>query len=263
MARNEADGTTPDARPESGQRARRSRRGRRSGDEPAATSLTERAVETIRDRILDLTLRPGSRIDEKMLMRQFKLSRTPAREAFNRLVTEGLVEMQANKGTYVRPLDVGQISVFFDAYHIGERMIAYFCRLPNSELADRLESIQREHEAAVRDRDYLDITCLNAKFHTSIAKATGNEFICDFSTRLHNHARRLSFLVYRMELDDPAFHRDQERGIVSEHNRIVAAIRQGDRAELIDVMGRHARRFQQRITRFVDTSRGLDFPIGD
>ena len=70
-------------------------------------SLTEVAVETIRDRILDLTLRPGLRIDEKLLMERFRLSRTPAREALNRLMAEGLVEMQANKGTFVRPLDVG------------------------------------------------------------------------------------------------------------------------------------------------------------
>ena len=43
-------------------------------------------MDTIRDRILDLTLAPGSRIDEKLLMERFRLSRTPARDALNTLL---------------------------------------------------------------------------------------------------------------------------------------------------------------------------------
>src|SRR5258705_12360576 len=66
-------------------------------------SLTELAVETIRDRILDLTLRPGLRIDQKLLMERFRLSRTPARQARNRLSPQGLRRSQANKGPPVPP----------------------------------------------------------------------------------------------------------------------------------------------------------------
>ena len=48
---------------------------------PPVLSQTEQAVSVIRDRIIDLTLEPGSKLDERLLKERFKLGRTPAREA--------------------------------------------------------------------------------------------------------------------------------------------------------------------------------------
>ena len=231
--------------------------------EPAAVrSLTEVAVETIRDRILDLTLRPGLRIDEKLLMERFRLSRTPAREALNRLMAEGLVEMQANKGTFVRPLDVGQIAQFFDAYHVAERMIGFFCRFSDASLAEDLAALQAEHETAVRKRRFLDLTRLNARFHGRIAAASRNEYVQDFSGRMHNHARRLSYFVYHMESDDEGYLGRQQKFVAGDHDRLIDAIREADREALMAVLASHSQRFQERITRFVDSHRGLEFDFG-
>jgi DNA-binding GntR family transcriptional regulator len=228
----------------------------------AARSLTEVAVETIRDRILDLTLKPGLRIDEKMLMERFRLSRTPAREALNRLMAEGLVEMQANKGTFVRPLDVGQVAQFFDAYHVAERMIGFFCRFADTRLAEDLDAIQADHETAVRKRRFLDISRINAQFHGRLAAASHNEYVQDFSNRMHNHARRLSFFVYRMESDDAGYLGRQQKLVAGDHEHVIAAVRAADREALMTVLASHSRRFQERITRFVDSRRGLEFKFG-
>lgn len=225
----------------------------------AGRSLTEVAVETIRDRILDLTLRPGLRIDEKMLMERFGLSRTPAREAMNRLVAEGLVEMQANKGTFVRPIDVSQVGQFFDAYHVAERMIGFFCRFADAGLAEDLGAIQAAHEAAVREHRFLDLTHLNAEFHTRLAAASGNEYVRDFSGRMHNLARRLSYVIYHMESDDEGYLGSQQKLVADDHDGIIDAVRDGDRETLMAVLGRHSRLFQERITRVIDSRRGLEF----
>ncbi|MGI9334044.1 MAG: GntR family transcriptional regulator, partial [Gammaproteobacteria bacterium] len=100
------------------------RSAKKTGDSGrAAKSLTEAATDTIRDRILDLSIEPGQRIDEKLLMERFNLSRTPVREALNRLATDGLVEIQSNRGAFVRPLDVRHIRQLFDAYIATERMV--------------------------------------------------------------------------------------------------------------------------------------------
>ncbi|MFO1061126.1 MAG: GntR family transcriptional regulator [Dongiaceae bacterium] len=241
--------------------ARPRRSPERTPEPIAARSLTELAVETIRNRILDLTLRPGMRIDEKLLMERFQLSRTPAREALNRLVAEGLVEMQANKGTFVRPLDVGQVAQFFDAYHVAEKMIGFFCRFTDVELGDDLRHLQSEHEQAVRRRRYLDITRLNAQFHGRIARASRNEYVEAFSGRLHNHARRLSYFVYHMEAADTGTLGEQQVMVAGEHNTIIDCIGNADRRGLISVLGQHSARFQDRIMRFVNSRRGLEFPL--
>ena len=223
------------------------------------SSLTEMAVDTIRDRILDLTLPPGSRIDEKLLMERFRLSRTPAREALNRLAAEGLVDLLANRGAFVRAVDVSQINRFFDAYHAAERLVGHFCVLSSPGLADDLDDIHQAHRTAVQEDRFLDVALLNASFHLRIAEATDNEYIIDFSGRLHNHARRLTFLVYRRESDDVGYFRGQQDSIVAEHEEIVDAIRRADREALTTALTAHAQRFHDRIARFVGRSRKVDF----
>ena len=224
-----------------------------------APSLTERAVDTIRDRILDLTLAPGCRIDERLLMQRFRLSRTPAREALNRLAAEGLVDIEANKGAFVRAIDVSQVNRFFDAYHAAERLAGFLCIFSAAGLAEELEEIHQDHRAAVDEHRLLDVARLNAAFHVRIAEATGNEYVIDFSARLHNHARRLAYLIYCREADEGDRLHIQQGFIVDEHEQVIAAIRKNDRDRLIKELGIHSRRFQERIARFVARSHDVDF----
>src|SRR5579871_1515393 len=126
----------------------------------SSASFTEAAVEIIRSRILDLTLAPGTRIDDKLLMKRFGMGRTPAREAFNHLAAEGLITIQRNKGAFVRPLDLADVRPFFDAYAASERIVGFFCRTDDPRLVDELEEIERQYETALGKRDYLEVTRL-------------------------------------------------------------------------------------------------------
>ncbi len=194
-------------------------------------------------------------------MERFKLSRTPAREALNRLAAEGLVDIEANKGAFVRAIDVSQVNRFFDAYRAAERLAGFLCILSTPDLADRLDQLHVAHQAAVDERRFLDVARFNAAFHLAIAGATENEHVADFSARLHNHAQRLAYLIYCRESEDEDFLRTQQDLIIEEHAAIIEAIRRDDRDALIDALTTHARRFQDRIARFVGRSRGTDFTV--
>ena len=52
-------------------------------------SLVDAATDAIRNKILDLSLPPGKSVNTKWLVSNLRLSRTPIREALNRLATEG------------------------------------------------------------------------------------------------------------------------------------------------------------------------------
>ncbi|MCC7282136.1 MAG: GntR family transcriptional regulator [Acetobacteraceae bacterium] len=241
-------------RPTTKQRNRRAA-GRRPGGEgagaEASSSLAAAATSKIRDRILDLTLRPGMQLDEALLRDRLGVSRTPAREALNRLATEGLVESRSSRGYFVRPLDLGDTARFFDAYLVAERSAAYFCRFVHPQLIEDLDDIQALHSAAVRDHDFLEISRHNAVFHLRIATATENPYIVDFSGRLHNLARRLSVFVYHIESDQGGRLDEQQGHIVREHVAIIDAIRAHDRNALLERLTAHADRFQQRISRLL------------
>lgn len=217
----------------------------------ASSSLAAAATNKIRDRILDLTLKPGMQLDEALLRDRLGVSRTPAREALNRLATEGLVESRSSRGYFVRPLDLGDTARFFDAYLVAERSAAYFCRFMHPQLIEDLVEIQVLHSAAVHDHDFLEISRQNAVFHLRIAAATENPYIIDFSGRLHNLARRLSIFVYQIELDQDGRLDEQQGYIVCEHMAIIDAIRAHDRKKLLELLTAHANRFQQRISRFI------------
>jgi DNA-binding GntR family transcriptional regulator len=233
-----------------------------AGTQPAEQfSLTEVAVETIRDRILDLTLPPSSRVDEKLLMQRFGLSRTPAREALNRLMSEGLIQMQPKKGAFVRPLDVAHVQQLFDAYFVSERMNGFFCTPSHPGLIEDLLAIQKNYEAAQRERRFLDMTRFNAQLHVRIARSSANEYVHDFSVRLQHQARRVSYFIYLYEADKSAELAEHQTRIRHDHIKIVETIRAGDKDALIVLLTSHAKLFHDRVLRAIGERRGDLFPV--
>lgn len=70
----------------------------RSGAAPLSVSAIH---DEIRNDIIVLRLRPGTRVSENELARRFGISRTPVREALLRLVEEGLVDVWPQRGTFI------------------------------------------------------------------------------------------------------------------------------------------------------------------
>lgn len=82
-------------------------------------SATDLATETIRRRIQQTPLLPGSRIDPAALASEFGLSRTPVRDALTRLQNEGLVEVIPRVGIFVRRIETNEV---LEIYAIKEAL---------------------------------------------------------------------------------------------------------------------------------------------
>ena len=65
---------------------------------------SDQAYIEIRDKIITTVMKPGEKISEKALAEEFGISRTPVREALMRLRYDGLVDILAQRGTYVSPI---------------------------------------------------------------------------------------------------------------------------------------------------------------
>jgi DNA-binding GntR family transcriptional regulator len=101
-----------------------------ASDDAQASSQTAAALDMIRSRIVDMTLQPGSRIDERLLIDPFRLGRTPAREAINRLAAEGFVHIVPQRGgTFVRKLDLDEMGEVVVAHQLAESVLSQMCRL--------------------------------------------------------------------------------------------------------------------------------------
>ncbi|MEI9402504.1 GntR family transcriptional regulator [Mesorhizobium argentiipisi] len=244
---------------ENGKRPSAAKRGLAGGGgtitDPKPASQTDEAVNRIRSLIIDMSLEPGSRIDEALLIKDFKLGRTPAREAINRLLAEGLVYIVPNRGgTFVRKLDFPEISQVIVAYQAAESICAQLCRFEDPTLVEDLKSIQDRYMKEVRKHAYLAITQINEEFHLRIHSSIGNALLFEFAKSVHRHVRRLLILIYRMEEAEGSVLDRQFDINLNEHTDIISAIGRHDRAALAAIMPVHARQVQKRMLRLLEAS---------
>jgi DNA-binding GntR family transcriptional regulator len=229
---------------------------------PIGVSQTGAAVEKIRSRIIDLTIPPGSRIDEPLLLKEFQLGRTPAREAIHQLAAEGFVRILPNRGgTFVRKLDLAEIGEITVAHQLAENILAQLCRLDDATLADDLERIQALYRVEVGNRNYLNITALNEQFHMRMNQSIGNSFFHDFALSTHRHVRRLLVYLYTLESAQPEQHDEQFELNVQQHDSIIEAVREEDRAKLAGVLPEHARATQDRLIQILQSNTVDPFPV--
>lgn len=226
------------------------------------TSQTDAALELIGSRIIDLTIGPGSRIDERLLLRQFGLGRTPAREAISHLAAEGLVYIRPNRGgVFVRSLDLDEIKQVIVAHQLVESVVGQLCSLDDDQLGDDLAAIQKQYRAEVSVGNFLEITALNERFHLRIIDTLHNEFFAAFAVSTHRHVRRLLMHLYTLEQATPREQKRQFKLNLGEHEAIIEAVRTRDYAGLAKLLPEHARATQDRLIHIVSSGTVPDLLI--
>lgn len=206
--------------------------------------------QILRDDILNLTLPPGSPIDEIQLAERLSMSRTPIREALVRLAGEGLVTTLPNRSTVVSNIDFLNMHHFFDALTLMYRVTTRLAAEYRSE-ADL--KIIREHQAAftraVDDQDALAMIARNRDFHAAIAEAGRNPYYTGLFCRLLDEGRRV-LRVYYSSFDDHL-----PRRYVDEHEGIIAAIEARDVDAADRLASQHADQIVRQIQRLIAEDR--------
>lgn len=203
----------------------------------------------LREEILDLTLPPGTPIDEITLADRLSMSRTPVREALARLAGEGLVTALTNRSTVVAPIDFANLNAFFDAltlmYRVTTRLAAEY--RDDDDMAE-ICAAQASYAKAVEAGDDALMIARNRDFHMAIAGAARNPYYGQLFARLLDEGRRILRLYYY-----PDFIPRTPHPYVLEHEAMIAAIAARDVA-LCDTLAKaHAdqivRQIQDRVSR--------------
>jgi DNA-binding GntR family transcriptional regulator len=148
--------------------------------------------DALRREILGLEIEPGTLLDETELALRFRLSRSPVREALIRLSAEGLVQTLRNRSSVVAPFDVIAVPSYLDAVSLIYRLttrLAALNRRP-AQLA-RIQQLQKEHAAASKRDDALELIRLNTEFHLAIAEASGNSFYVKWTRQVLDQGQRM------------------------------------------------------------------------
>ena len=158
-------------------------------------SATEQAYRHVKSLVLDGSLPGGSMTSEGEIAEQLGVSRTPVREAFLRLETEGLLRLYPKRGALVVPVAPGEADEVLDARLLVETHAAQaVVRLPDAELATLvalLRDLVTAQEAAVADGDVAEYAALDARFHHEIVAAGGNGLLSTFFVSLRERQQRM------------------------------------------------------------------------
>ncbi|MGQ9629245.1 MAG: GntR family transcriptional regulator [bacterium] len=198
-------------------------------------SLTDRIYEILKDRIIRGELEHGTRLIEEDIAREFGVSRTPVREAINRLKASGLVNALPRRSVYVAKLTPQDITDISDLREVLERFAAELA-LPNwgEEDTRNLNEIAERCLSALAEGDIALCFELDSQFHQYIAKRSGNRYLLSVLEGLDDYIQFARWLgCDRKEIIEKS---------LLEHRKIVSALSKQNVDGALKLMSRHIQR---------------------
>ncbi len=181
--------------------------------------LSRRAYEAIFAAIQSGALAPGSLVREAELTEWLEMSRTPLRDALQRLQAQGLLRLQSHRGILISSLDRPAITELYDAREWAEGAAASLA----ARHATTADVAQMQHILAL-EREAAEDPALGARYNRALHRAI---YDCTRNRYLVEHLMGLSALL---ALAGNATRRDARRvqEALREHTALVAAIGEGD-----------------------------------
>jgi DNA-binding GntR family transcriptional regulator len=199
---------------------------------PAHRTLQGEAVHRLRTLIVEGSLAPGARLNERALCEQLGVSRTPLREALRMLAAEGLIEFFPHRGAAVAPLTVATVREVFAVMGALEALAgeAACRRVSAGELAE-IRALHFEMRAHHARGDLAGYFRLNQAIHGALVDASGNTVLATTYRSLNANVKRARYMA----------NLSQERwdAAVREHDEILAALEQRDSARLQQILRSH------------------------
>ena len=167
-------------------------------------SISDQIYEFLKENILLGKIAPGERIIESRIAEDLKTSRTPVREAFQRLVQDGLVERVTQGGVRVSVITPRMIKEVFGIRGVLEvYAVELVCDNIEAETIIKLKELAEQARKLLSSPEANDpeglITLwkINTSFHETIYRATGSEHLLKLVGQLNSLVRRFRFLSMR------------------------------------------------------------------
>ncbi|MEP3333766.1 GntR family transcriptional regulator [Sedimentitalea sp.] len=178
------------------------------------------------------TFKDGDRLDEIRLAGQFGVSRTPIREAFQRLVASGLAEQLPRRGVFVAQPGPVELMEMFETMAEIEAACARLAAMRISDAAlEELDEINQECLQAIKTKDIDGYYQSNERFHQTIYDQSGNSFLAKEARRLQHRLKPYRRIQLHL--------RGRMAQSMAEHQAIVSALRDGDHLGAADALRGH------------------------
>ena len=182
--------------------------------------------------ILTGELSAGEKLTEQELAARLGVSRGPVREALRALAEAGLIQIEPNRGAFVRKIDLNEAIEIHDVYSALEELAARSAaRSLSGAQAKELKALVEAMDAAAEAEDLDRYYALNLSFHQRLVEASGNRRLLRIYNRLLNELH----LFRRFGL----MQRGQMQSSNHEHHQILEKVAAGDPEKAAEAMWRH------------------------
>ena len=207
-------------------------------------SVRESIYNKIKNDITFGYIKPGERLLESKLTSQFRVSRTPIREAIRQLQSEGLVMVESRKGATVTKLSKEEVE---EIYAIRTILEGYGVELAVKRLGGKEKEVLRgfkrlfqEHKKKGMYSEWLDT---NIQFHLFFAKGSGNSNLYKIIEDLRMRVHKYQYIA----TTNPAFIQQYTK----DHEEIIDAAIEGNQKLSRKKMENHLRKVRHILTDFI------------
>ena len=188
---------------------------RRSVSAPA--SLGDTAYQVLKEAIVSLQLKAGALVSEEEWARKLGMSRTPVREALNRLEQVRLVRRVPNYGVFVADLSLHD---FLEICEVRALLESGACRnaasrVSESDLAYYENEFQKLASSSATEATVRRANEIDHAFHMFILEAAGNRQVVSIIAHLNDMITRLRFALTPSRFQES----------LQEHRQILAALK--------------------------------------
>lgn len=191
-----------------------------------------RITSILKKAILSGEYKSGQELSLTEISEKLGVSRTPVREAFQALASEGLIELRMNKGAIVKPMDEKFITDHYEMRALLEGEAAARAAKNKMDVSEYLEKLN--HMEDISRRDYEDF---NQQIHTAIWKCADNQKLYNFLMSLWNGP----------SIGQSNSEADHITKSTEEHINILKSIEKGDAEGAREIMVTHITRSMENI----------------
>ncbi len=190
------------------------------------SNLWDKTYTVLKEQIIHRTFQPNQKLSIPELASQLGVSRTPIREALNRLETEGFIKTISKVGTFVVAIDKNTLLDIIDT----RLMLEYWVieNLPKRSSAEIGEALSRMEEILLITADTIrtaqfdssQLAEYNLNFHLAFIQMGGNQR----NTDIYQHLMNYRFSAAKSAL----ITKEMVETALEQHHAIIASIRSGD-----------------------------------
>ncbi len=195
-------------------------------------SLTELVTENLRERIVAGDFELGEQLSEARIAKDLQVSRTPVREAINRLEMEGLLVVEPQRGSFVFNLEPNELAKLCDARVCLESTALTQAILERpGNLHEALSACVRRMTEAREAGDDAEYLAQDTIFHQSLFDCADNRFL--------NEAYQTIALKMAAIRNRLGRHPDHMAKSFREHGEMVEAVKDRDTDKALKILKSH------------------------